>query len=407
MKMPTRRFSPLCLFAMLLGLTFVTTNCGSSGRSVSSSQPASPAPSGSQPPASGGSGGASGGSGSGTSGATSTTAALAYVAGNNAFYGIRVDSSQNVSTVSGSPYNFTGNMLGFATSGKLLFVSTVAPNFQNGTITTYRADDNGVLTQLGTTSVPSSGGMRITTDSTGKFLYGTGGATPAGQAGFQPAIFGFSIDASSGTLTALSGSPYFLNGGMGPAMNPLVTPNGSWVCVSMELARTNEGAQCYTRHADGSVDGKNFVFPAGSDTGIQGLAATNDSTMLLFTDGEQNQVMATVISNTQNVKTYSSGGSFANGIAISPTQHWAVVSNRDSGDLAVFETGAGGLAPTPNHAKAGSSANRVALSHSGTYVFVTTADGTFVYSQDPGTGALTPLNPSNPAPGNGTEIGTM
>ena len=62
---------------------------------------------------------------------------------------------------------------------------------------------------------------------------------------------------------------------------------------------------------------------------------------------------------------------------------------------------------TPDHAKAGNSANRVAFSHSGTYVFVTTTDGTLVYSQNSGTGALTPLNASNPAPGNGAEIGTM
>jgi hypothetical protein len=249
MKMPARHFSPVCVFAMLLGLTLVTTNCGSSGSSASNSQPASPAPSGSQPPASGGSGGTSGGSGSGGStgstggtggsgssggtssggsgGSAATTVALAYVAGNNAFYGIRVDSSQNVSTVSGSPYSITGNLLGFATSGKLLFVSTVASPFQNGTITSYRADDNGALRQVSTSTVPSSGGMRITTDSTGKFLYGTAEATPAGQSGTQPAIFGFSIDTISGTLTALPGSPYFLNGGMGPAMNPVVTANGS------------------------------------------------------------------------------------------------------------------------------------------------------------------------------------
>jgi|SRR6185437_11468293 hypothetical protein len=96
----------------------------------------------------------------------------------------------------------------------------------------------------------------------------------------------------------------------------------------MELARTNEGAFCYTRHTDGSVDGKSSVFPAGSDTGIQGLAATNDSTMLLFTDGEQNQVRATVISSSQNVKTYSSGGSFSNGIAVSSGEH---VSTREIG----------------------------------------------------------------------------
>ena len=396
--------------------TVLLVACGGTGASSSSNS--APPTTTTTPGPGAGSGGTSGGGnagggstggigGTGSAGGASTTAALAYVAGNNVFYGIRVDSSSNVSTVSGSPYSLAGNILGFATSGKLLFVSTVASPLQNGTITSYRADDNGSLTQLGTTTVQSSGGMSITADSTGKFLYGTGEAPQSGQTFTDTAIFGFSIDTSSGTLTALPGSPYLLNGGMGPAGHPVATANGSWVCVSMELARTNEGAQCYTRHADGSIDGKNFVFPAGSDTGISGLAATNDSTTLLFTNGQQNQVIATLISSTKNVQPYPSGGSRSAGIAVSPNGKWAVVANFDSGDLAVFQTGVGSLTPTPNHAKAGSKASEVAFSHSGTYIFVTTADGTLVYSQDPGTGTLTPVNASSPAPGTGGELGTM
>ena len=413
----SRRVASLIAGIFLLAICSVLlVSCGGTGASSSSSSAPPPTTGGGN--AGGGSTGGSGGSGTGGSGSggsggtgsaggASTTAALAYVAGTNAFYGIRVDSSSNVSTVSGSPYSVTGNILGFATSGRLLFVSTVASSLGNGTINSYRADDNGALTQLGTTTVQSSGGMSITADSTGKFLYGTGEAPQPGQTFTEPAIFGFSIDTSSGTLTALPGSPYLLNGGMGPAMRPVVTPNGSWVCVSMELARTNEGAQCYTRHADGSIDGKNFVFPAGSDTGIQGLAATNDSTTLLFTNGAQNQVIATLISSTKNVQAYLSGGSNSAGIAVSPNGKWAVVANFDSGDLAVFQTGVGSLTPTSNHVKAATRANEVAFAHSGTYVFVTTADGTLVYSQDPGTGALTPLNASSPAPGNGEKLGTM
>ena len=426
-----RRVASLIAGTFLLAIcTLLLVACGATGSS-SSSNSAPPTTTATPGPGAGGSGGTSGGgstgggtsgggsagsggsggSGTGGSGGTgggsSTTAALAYVGGNSAFYGIRVDSSSNISTVSGSPYSVTGNILGFATSGKLLFVSTAAAPSPNGTITAYRADDNGALTQLGTTTAQNSGGMGITADSTGKFLYGTADATPPGQSFNSPAIFGFSIDTNSGALTALPGSPYFLNGGMGPAADPVVTPNGSWVCVSMELARTNEGAQCYTRHADGSIDGNNFVSPAVSNTGIPALAVTNDSSTVLFTNGQQNQVIAALISNTRNQQTYSSGGSVASGIAVSPTGPWAVVANFSSGDLAVFQTGVGSLTPTPNHAMAGSQATEVAFSHSGTYVFVTTADGTLIYSQDKSTGALTPLNASNPAPGNGTGIGTM
>ena len=342
----------------------------------------------------------------GTSGGAST-AALAYVGGTNLFYGIRVDSSSNVSAVSGSPYSLVGNNLTFATAGNLLFVASASGDFKSGSIITYRADDNGALTQLSTTALKSSGGADIAVDSTGKFLYGTAEAVAPGQSGSSPALVGFSIDQNSGKIADLPGSPYFLDGGMSTASKPLVTANGAWMCLAMELARTNQGARCYTRHADGSVDGKNFVAPAASTTGVNDLVASIDSTMLFFTDGEQNQVISTTISNTGSVRTYPSGGSFSNGIARSPVGHWVVVSNRESDNLSVLEAGVGGLVPTGNTAKTGTNPNRVVFSRSGTYLFVTSASGTVVYSQDTSTGVLTPLNLSNPAPGKDGGIATM
>lgn len=353
----------------------------------------------------GSSGGSSGGGGtSGGGGSGSTTAALAYVAGTNGFYGIRVDKSSNISTVSGSPYSPGGNS--FATAGNLLFVASTSADSKTGFLTTYRADDMGALTQLGSMTLKTGGAAEIGVDPTGKFLYGTADVFAPGQSFVEPAILAFSIDQNSGKATELPGSPYFLDGGMFTTSKPVFTPNGAWVCLSLELGRTNEGAKCYPRRADGSVDGKNPSTPGGSDTGISDIVCSSDSSAVFFTNGEKNQVLAGSI-GTSNLLAYSSGGSFASGLALSPAGHWLVVANSSSSNLSVIEAGGGSLAPTFNTAKTGTNPFRVAYSRDGTYVFVTTRSGTIVYTQDKSTGALTPLNLSNPAPGIAGHIATM
>ena len=87
-------------------LFFWLSACG--GSSSNSSSNTNPATGGSSPAA----GAQNPGTGSGgTSSGGSSTSALAYVAGSNqSFFGIRVDSSSNISTVSGSPYSLSGNL---------------------------------------------------------------------------------------------------------------------------------------------------------------------------------------------------------------------------------------------------------------------------------------------------------
>jgi len=265
-------------------LFFWLSACG--GSSSNSSSNTNPATGGSSPAA----GAQNPGTGSGgTSSGGSSTSALAYVAGSNqSFFGIRVDSSSNISTVSGSPYSLSGNLFGLAATGNLLFASSVSSDFSTASITSYSADANGALTQVATTPVGSSGGARIALDSTGKFLYGTAQASNNG--GTIPAIFGFSVDQNSGKLTSLAGSPWRITqaSDASSASNPAVTANGAWLCLNMSLARTNEAAQCYARHADGTIEPNNFVQSAVSNTGITGLALTSDSTHLLYSEGASN-----------------------------------------------------------------------------------------------------------------------
>lgn len=376
-----------------------TSSTGQPGSSGSGSGSAGNSGSGSGTGSSGSGGsGSTGGSGTTGGGSSPTTAALAYVGGaNNNFYGIRVDSSSNVSTVSGSPYSLPGIPNSFASAGNLLYVDAINNDFASATLVGFRADSSGTLSQVSSTPLNSEGAGAITTDSTGKFLYASANTAP-NSAGSQNAIFGFSIDQSSGLLTPLSGSPWYLLGGMGPASGPRVSANGSWFCVNMELARTNEGAQCYPRHSDGSIDGANSVQPAVSTTGICGLTITADSTHMLYTDCQQS-VFSTMIESAQN-GTSASAGSGAGEVDLDPTGHWLAVVNATS--VSIFSVGTGdSLSPAGAPIAISSRPVQATFSRSGTYLFVDSSSGTEVFSFNPSTGALTPVNGSSLASGTG------
>ena len=408
----------ITLIVSIAALSIWLSACG--GGSTNSAANTSPSTAGNNPATgaqnpgagsgsmSGGSSGSSGSGGStgGTSGGGSSTAALAYVAGGNQnFFGIRVDSSSTISTVSGSPYSLQGNLLGLAATGNLLFASSGSTAAES--ITSYRADENGALTPIAKTPVGSSGGASIALDSTGKFLYGV--STAGDNGGTVPAIFGFSVDQSSGSLTPLAGSPWKITQASDTSVpsKPAVTANGAWLCLDMSLARTNEAAQCFPRHADGSIDPNNYVQPAVSNTGIDGLALTSDNSHLLYTEGASNQVFSSQISGTQNGSPVSSQGTLPEGMAVDPSGHWVAVVNHDSSNVAIFSVGVGDILAAAGTATTAANPAQVSFSHSGNYLFVTTTGGTVVYQFNSTTGAATPLNASNPAPGIDGAIATM
>ena len=407
MKRVTRRLGKvLFCIGLLATWTLVLIGCGATAANNGAGTTASttpPATSGSGSSGNSGSGSGTGSSGSGGTGSTGggsspTTAALAYVGGgNNNFYGIRVDSSSNVSVVPGSPYSLPGMPNSFATAGNLLFVDSVNNDFASASIIGFRADSSGTLSQVSSTPLNSEGAGAITIDSSGKFLYASANTAP-NSAGSQNAIFGFSIDQSSGSITPLSGSPWYLLGGMGPAARPRVSANGSWLCVDMELARTNEGAQCYARHSDGSIDGANSVQPAVSNTSICGLTITADSTHMIYTDCQQS-VFSTMIQSAQNGKS-APAGSGAGEVDLDPSGHWLALANATG--VAIFSVGTGdSLSPAGAPIATPSRPVQVVFSRSGTYLFVDSSSGTEVFSFNPSTGALTPVNGSSLAPGTG------
>ena len=121
--------------------------------------------------------------------------------------GFTIDSSTGALTsIPGSPFSTLGSGdvdgLAFHPSGKFLYAAA----FSTNKIAAYSIDTTtGVLTavpgsvfSLSNSNAPLP--YSLTVDPTGKFLYALGGD--------DGKVYGFTIDASSGALTAISGSPF-------------------------------------------------------------------------------------------------------------------------------------------------------------------------------------------------------
>jgi 6-phosphogluconolactonase (cycloisomerase 2 family) len=270
-------------------------------------------------------------------------------------------------------------------------------------ITGFRSDASGNLAQL--TNTGANGTVWLALDASGKNLYASAMADPMHQGFASPTIYGFTIDQSSGALAPVSGSPWSINygqsGNVGEMNTIGVSPDGSNVCVGIVVSRSNEAIDCYARHSDGSIDANSFHTVAHS-TLPQEFTFTADSTHVLSVNADGNTVQSSPLPGSTVSNETSSGGTFPNGIAIHPTGHWLAVTNKSSGNVVIIEVGTNGsFAPTGVVMPAGTGTFEVAFSRTGDHLFVTANEGTFVFSFNSDTGALTPLNTANPAPGTG------
>jgi 6-phosphogluconolactonase len=210
-------------FLTLIVTVLLWSGCGGSSQSNSSSPSATsnPPASGSQPGS--GSSGNSGGSGSGGSGgsggssnSSGTGAAYLYVGVDNtsaAIRGYKVDANgATLAEVPGSPFSEQGGSTGVAVVSKN-FVYGSEVNVSNNTslITAFRADaSTGSLTQVGTTTVQSSGQAAIFPEPSGHNLY---------EVDSTGDILTFTIN-SDGTLTNTGSSVHLAQGVGGLAVSP-------------------------------------------------------------------------------------------------------------------------------------------------------------------------------------------
>jgi 6-phosphogluconolactonase len=136
--------------------------------------------------------------------------------------GYSIDSSTGaLAPVAGSPFAPTAKAeaMGFAIhpSGKFLYASTGSA--ANGILAWSVDATTGALTPMtGAPFLPGATTYSATFDQAGKFLYVSAGANLG--------ILGFSVDAGTGALTPMSGSPFFTASFLGPLV---VDPTGKWL----------------------------------------------------------------------------------------------------------------------------------------------------------------------------------
>jgi 6-phosphogluconolactonase (cycloisomerase 2 family) len=236
-----------------------------------------------------------------------------------------------------SPFNLSGgSAMKFTPSGKFAYTNNGAEYSVNTT--------TGALTSIGTATLGNVP-YDVTLSPNGNFLY-----IPNFSDG---TISAFTVNQTSGALTAISGSP-FPNGDTGPSA-VAVSPNGKFLFVTN--ASTNNA-------------GSDSVFSINSTTGA--LTPVTGSPF--------------------------SGSGAGNGVTVDPTGHFLYVAS-DGIDAYTINQTTGALTPiTGSPYTIPATANSVALDPTGKYLYASifgnlstaqTAPDVITYLVNPTTGALT------------------
>ncbi len=151
------------------------------------------------------------------------TGNTAYVSlpSNGSILTVHIDGANGAVAVEGSTPQYpdtTPYGLALSPSKKFLY----AANSQSNNISTFQIASDGTLSLLGTISSGASGTREALIDPSGQYLLVTNSGLPG-------SISVFSLDASTGALTAVSGSPFYANDS---PSGIVMTPTGNLVYVS-------------------------------------------------------------------------------------------------------------------------------------------------------------------------------
>jgi 6-phosphogluconolactonase len=276
------------------------------------------------------------------SGGTTNTGDYLYVGNfnNTNIAGFGVSSAGALSVLTGSPYNngVAAQSLTVNPANTFLYAGTT-----NG-IYEYAINSNGSITvqnsgnSVAQDVVPTA--MQV--DNTGGFLLAAGiGTSIAAQA-----IGIYSIDPTTGLLTALTGSPLPLYTGTATTatvVTPttmLITPNNSYVYVSLGSL----GVQVLTLGAGGALStgtAPTFLPPRSTSTSPSdyGVASNPSSTFLFVT--EINTGLREFSIGTAGALNEVSGSPYAvgtgpTGVLLDPTGSYVYVANKGSNNISAF-----------------------------------------------------------------------
>lgn len=314
-------------------------------------------------------------------------------------------------------------------SGSSFLVSRFAyvPNFSSEAISIYAVNlKTGQLRSDGYMSVGSSAGP-ATVDPSGKFLFATGGGTLVSGG----TISAYTINASTGQLTPVTGSPWETEGG--EAAQVTVDPSGKFVYV------LNEGN--FIESADGSVSAFTIDGGTGALTPVMGSPFTTGvgaASMAIDPTGRfayvgnfgdqqgenlPGDVSAYTIDPTTGALNGLAGSPFlrssgAYAVAVAPSGKFGyVLGATASNQIAAFSinatTGVPTQAGSPFILGEATNLHSIVITPSGKFVYVvggltTPTGGTIAaFSVNATTGALTPITGSPFATGNIPEFATV
>jgi 6-phosphogluconolactonase len=276
------------------------------------------------------------------SGGGTNTGDYIYVGnGNDTFIaGFGLNSSGALSVLSGSPYNngVAAQSLAVTPANTFLYAGTT-----NG-IYAYAINSNGSITvqNSGSAVAQDMVATRMQVDSTGGYLLAAGvGTSTAAQA-----IGIYQINASTGLLTAITGSPlplYTGNASTATVVAPtglLITPNNSYVYVSLGAL----GVQILTLGTGGALSAGSapaILSPISTSTspGAAGLASDPLSAFLFV--AEINTGLRVLSIGTGGSLKEVSGSPYAvgtgpAGVILDATGSYVYVANRGSNNISAF-----------------------------------------------------------------------
>jgi 6-phosphogluconolactonase (cycloisomerase 2 family) len=308
-----------------------------------------------------------------------------------------------LTALAGSPCD-SGYRAGVAvdSSGTFAYATLDASN----EVTAYTIDGStGNLTAIAGSQL-NGGGVNpvdITVDPTGQFVY---------MANYGGGISAFTINSVTGGLTAVPGSPFPtappIIAGQVPGVNSVtVDPTGKFV-----YAAINQGNDISAYTIDSSTGALTAVagspFVAGSlpvtvrvdPSGRYAYAANYDS----------NSISAYLINSSTGALTPIAGSPFPSGggpgsLAINTSGQFLYVANGNSNDISAYSINksTGALTPLSGSPFAsGAYPGGVSVHPSGKFLYVTTAGTISGYSIDSTSGALTPISGSPFAAASGT-----
>lgn len=201
----------------------------------------------------------------------------------------------------------------------------------------------GALTAIGSPVATGAEPVQPTVDPSGRFLYVTDYSDPNGG------ISAYTINSVSGALTPVLGSPFPTQIGTFPGpIVPVINPGGNFLFVTLlGIPRFNQLVAAFTIDAGTGaltpVAGS--PFPAGS--GPLGVAVDPAGKFLYAANDGDGTISAFIINGTSGALTQVSGspfpaGSNLSGLAIDPSGKFLYTSDPPLNDILIFNTSSTG-----------------------------------------------------------------